>query len=144
MKKPKSNRIVFVIAAIFLLISLVGCGTTEAPKYPAVLDAINAARSQLGNDTVFESSDADVYAARLSAMYVDSGYSNDFNSIAKSYIEDTYVNGHSWKAYHCVRTYGTTPSSYLSSYIATRSDITRVGISVVTNGSVSFTVIVGY
>lgn len=144
MKTSKTTRIISIMVSLAFFICLVGCSGNSAPKYPSVLDAINSARSQLGNRAVYEDSDADVYASRLAAMYADSGSSNDFNDLAKSYIRTTSVNGKSWKAYHCVTSYGTVPSSYLSSYIATLSSITCVGISVNTIGSITYTIVVGY
>mgnify|MGYP004539907595 FL=1 len=144
MKTSKTTRIISIMVSLAFFLCLVGCSGNSAPKYPSVLDAINSARSQLGNRSVYEDSDADVYASRLAAMYADSGSSNRFNDIAKSYMESTSVHGKSWIAYHCVTSYGTVPSSYLTSYIATRNDITCVGISVNTIGSITYTIVVGY
>lgn len=146
----KHRRFLAVCLTVVLLLTfLTGCDSgpvgdsgTVSNKYPEVVQCINEARAKLGNGTVVENTAADLYADRLGAMYQEG--SPNFTAIAKSYMGNTAVGRKGWKAWDCSISYDAEPEKYLTSYIATRSDITLVGISVVTEGDLRYLVIVGY
>ncbi len=144
----KQHRILALsLIMVFILAFFTGCqpvpdSGTVSNKYPEVLKCINEARAKLGNGVVEENTAADLYAERLGAMYQEG--SSSFGTIGKSYMEGTAVGRKDWKAFDCSLSFNAEPEKYLTSYIATRSDISIVGISVVTKDDLRYLVIVGY
>lgn len=139
--------LVLCLTFVLALTLLTGCSQpgdsgAESNKYPEVVRCINEARAKLGNGTVVENTVADVYADRLGAMYLERNAS--FGEIAKSYMSTTAVGWKEWKAWDCSISFNDKAEKYLTSYIATRKDITIVGVSVVQEGDLRYLVIVGY
>ena len=144
----KQHRFLSLALAIILALAFfTGCTPTPdsgavSNKYPDVLKCVNEARAKLGNGPVEENTAADLFAERLGAMYQEG--SPSFSAVAKSYMENTAVGRKGWKAYDCSLSFNAEPEKYLTSYIATRSDISVVGICEVTKGDLRYLVIVGY